>query len=213
MSTRRTATQPSRAPGAGALREAALRHLARFPATAARLTRVLDRRVERWQCAAEALVQQQAGDQQHGVDRDAIRAAAAAARADVAKVVAALVASRVVDDVAYAEGRTRSLLRAGKSRLLVARHLSERGIATATVRQTIEAAGGDDLAAALMTARRRRIGPFAEATAADPAAAAAGRRRALGILARAGFSHGMAKAALDCDPADAARQIAALRER
>jgi regulatory protein len=176
------------------LREAALRHLARYAATQARLLRVLDRRIDRWQRAASAADPGQDAAGQ-----------AAQSRAAARRVVAALAAAGVVNDAAYAAGRARTLLRAGKSRAKVAQHLAIRGVDRATIRDALPEDGSHDLAAALLLVRKRRLGAFA--TDRSPAAT----HRALGVLARAGFSHATARAALAASAEAAEAAIAALR--
>ena len=90
--------KPPARPTESLLHGAALTHLARYGATASGLLRVLDRRVARW-AASEA------GDVE----------GAAAARAAARRVVAKLAESGAVNDADYAEARSRSLRRAGKS--------------------------------------------------------------------------------------------------
>ncbi len=195
MSTRAATVQPSvppSPPSEPALREAALRHLARYAATEARLLRVLDRRVERWLRAARAAAPEQ----------DSLGEAAAQSRLAARRVVASLAAAGVVNDAAYATGRARTLLRAGKSRAKVAQHLALRGIDAATIRENLPEDPQRDLAAALLLVRKRRL-----TVPATPEA----RHRALAILARAGFSHAIAHAALGADQATAEAAIAALR--
>jgi regulatory protein len=172
------------------LHEAALAHLARYGTTQAGLVRVLDRRVDRWARAA--------GDP----DPEQVRAAKLAAR----KVAARLVASGVVDDAAFAASRARSLTRAGRSRRAVAAHLAARGVAGEIAQRALPDDPEAELAAALAFARRRRIGPFRrEETADDP-------RRALGMLARAGFGHDVANSALSMDPAAAEDMLIRLKQ-
>jgi regulatory protein len=131
------------------LHEAALRHLSRYAATAAGLTRVLDRRIARW--AAPSVAAQR-------------------------------------------------LARSGRSRRAVAAHLAARGVDAETAQAAMT---GDELVSALVQARRRRIGPF-RVTEAD----ADGRRRELGMLARAGFPRDVAERALAMPAAEAEALVA-----
>ena len=184
-------------PDTAALHDAALAHLARYAATEAGLLRVLDRRIDRWARSAAA----------DATDPDGIAAQAAAARQEARQVVARLAASGVVSDAAFAESRARSLVRAGRSRQAVAAHLAAKGVD----RTLALAAAPDDptteLAAALVLARRRRIGPFRIGEEPD----ATGRRRELAMLARAGFAQSIASRALAMDADQAERLVAALR--
>jgi regulatory protein len=63
-----------------------------------------------------------------------------------------------------------------------------------------------ELASALTLARRRRIGPFRDGEADE-----AGRRRELGVLARAGFPRPVAARALEMEGDEAEEIVLALR--
>lgn len=162
------------APDEQSLHEAALRHLGRYGTTVAGLIRVLDRRVARWQRAAAPTPE-----------------AVAAARAAVRAVAARMAASGVVDDAAFAQARVRRLARGGRSRLAIAAHLAARGVGADLTSTVLPENGEQELAAAVSTTRRRRIGPFR----AGPADADT-KRRELGVLARAGFAQPIARKAL-----------------
>lgn len=185
-------------PDAARLREAALAHLARFAATEVGLRRVLERRVDRWAHRAGA---------EPGADPVAVAAAAAAARALAAGVAAAQVAAGVVDDGQFAAARARRLHRAGRSSRAIAAHLAGKGVAADAARAALPAAPAAETDAALAQCRRRRIGPFAPDPDPDPDT----RRRWLAALARAGFPHEAARAALATEPARAEERLLALR--
>jgi regulatory protein len=185
------------APDAASLHEAALDYLARYAATEAGLRRVLQRRIERWARRA-ALA---AGD------TETIATQAAQARGTVRDVVARLVAAGAVNDAAYAESRARSLIRAGRSRRAVAAHLAAKGVDPATTQSVLLEDAQSELAAALVLARKRRIGPFRTGGAPD----AAGQRRELGVLARAGFPQDVARRALEMDADQAETLVNASR--
>lgn len=171
------------APTEASLRDAALRHLARFAATEAGVRRVLRRRVDAWARAAEA------------AGAPGVAEAAAAARVLAGRVAAAMVAIGAVDDAAFAEARARRLSRAGQSRRAIAAHLNARGVAAETAAAALPET---ELEAALALCRRRRIGPFGGPPMEGPA-----RLKALAALARAGFGRAVAEAALGM-PAEAA---------
>jgi regulatory protein len=181
-------------PGEAALHEAALAHLARFSATEAGLARVLDRRIARWARAAEA----------EGQDADAVRAAAARARACVRDIAARLVAAGAVDDAAFATARAARLSRAGRSQRAIAAHLAARGVTREVAAEALPEGEDAEVLAALRLLRRKRLGPFA---AAPPDAEA--RRRILGTLARAGFASAPARRAVAMDPEEAAERLGA----
>jgi len=179
-------------PDAALLHEAALAHLARFASSAAGLARVLERRIARWQREA-AVTGEAATVEQQG----------AAARLAAREVVARLVAAGVIDDAAFAATRAARLNRAGRSRRGIAAHLAARGIAGKTLRAALPENPEAELAAALALARRRRLGPFHPSPPTTGAPDASETRRALAILARAGFSRAIAEAALAMAPAQA----------
>ncbi|HET6183690.1 MAG TPA: RecX family transcriptional regulator [Acetobacteraceae bacterium] len=175
-----------------ALHEAALAYLARYAATRATLARVLERRIARWARGAAA----------DGMAAEAVDAGVAAARAAAAALVARLAEAGAVSDAAFAAARARRLARAGKSRRAVAAHLAAKGVDAALAAQALPA---DELGSALLFARRRRIGPFAEASPEE-------RRRALGMLARAGFAAETARRVMRTTREEAEAMIAAGRD-
>ena len=175
-------------PDAGALHDAALDYLARYAATEAGLHRVLERRIERWARRAEG-------------DAATVAAQAAYAREVARRVVARLAAAGVLNDTAFAEARARTLARAGRSRRAVAAHLAAKGVDLSAAQAALPEDDESELAAALVLARKRRIGPFRRGGPPD----AAGRQRELATLARAGFPQAVARQALafDADQAEA----------
>ena len=188
---------PPPPPDAETLHEAALAYLARYAATEAGLLRVLLRRIDRWS--------RQARDAE--ADRDLIQeqtTAAAAARDAVARLAAA----GAINDAAFAESRVRSLVRAGRSRRAIGAHLAAKGVGAEAQRRILPATDADfELAAALVLARRRRVGPFRLGDLPD----AEGQRRELAIFARAGFPRGLAQRALAFDPSEAEALVNQLR--
>lgn len=184
-------------PGAAALRDAALAHLAKFAATEAGLRRVLERRVDRWARRAE---------QEDPAAREPIARAAAESKRQAAEVARALTASGAVDDGAFAASRARRLARAGRSRRAISAHLAAKGVEAGIAEAALPEGPDAELDAAIAHCRRRRAGPFAR----DSQDAAA-RMKALGALARAGFARDIAERALDMAPEDAEERLLASR--
>lgn len=180
---------PGPQPTETALHEAALTHLARYATTEAGLIRVLRRRVDRWARAMEA------------------ESEIVAALYELCRVVARrLVTAGVVDDAAFAETRAASLTRAGRSRRAVAAHLQARGVSGEIADEALPQDGETELAAALAFTRRRRIGAFRrEEVEAD-------EMRAMGMLARAGFSRDVAMRALHMEPEEAEMLVTRLKQ-
>ncbi|MBP0492069.1 RecX family transcriptional regulator [Pararoseomonas indoligenes] len=193
----RRAPSAGPAPNEARLHEVALNHLARFAATEAGLTRVLQRRVARWAQRAE----------REGMSPDAIAPVVAEGRAAAAAVAKRMVSAGAVDDAAFAAARTRRLARAGRSRRAIAAHLAAKGVGEELASGTLEEAGTDEVTAALAHLRRRRQGPFDPAPPEEPEAARAARLKAMGSLARAGFPREVAAAALELGRDEAETRI------
>ncbi|WP_159995786.1 regulatory protein RecX [Roseomonas sp. 18066] len=193
---RRGPIPAGRAPDATRLREAALKHLARFAATELGLARVLARRVDRWARRAEA----------EGQDSETIAAVILRARADIAEVAAKLTAAGAVDDAAFAASRARRLNQSGRSQRAIRAHLAARGVTPDTADSVLEAAPPDELAAALGQLKRRRAGPFAT----EPPDLAA-RMKTMGALARAGFGQDIASRAMAMEREEAEDRLIAAR--
>lgn len=182
------------APTLDSLREAALRYLARHAATETSLRQVLTRRVDRWARAQP--------------DPEAAADTLPAARQAIEAVIARLVELGAVNDAAFASTRGLGLLRSGVSRRGVAARMAVKGIDPAEAIAALPEDADSELAAALVLARKRRIGPFSANETDDPDA----RRRAFGILARAGFPSDIARQALAMEREEAEARIFALRQ-
>ncbi len=190
---RRRADRPSDPPDERALHEAALTYLARYAASEAGLARVLHRKVDRWARLAEG-------------DAEDIARRAAEARAQVAGVVGRIAASGVISDTAFAQSRAKSLARAGRSRRAIGAHLAKVGVPRPLTENALPTDEMAELAAALIHARRRRMGPWA-----TRAGDAEETRRHLASFARAGFGQALARRALGFDRDEAEALIAGFR--
>lgn len=172
------------------LENAALYYLQRYASSAGNLRRVLTRKVDR-SC------------QFHGTPAD-----------EFYPVIDALVAryekSGLLNDTLYAEGRTASLRRQGKSRQAIAANLKVKGLAPDIIQQALESVDGDradtalpaELAAALKLARKRKIGRFNPKPESDLLLRRKQQMREMGIMARGGFSYDIARQALDFNADD-----------
>jgi len=110
----------------------------------------------------------------------------------IARVVQRCVDAGYLDDRRLAQGRTESLRRAGKSTRLIRQELKQKGLAPSLVDEVTKATAGQELEAALALARRKRVGPYRRGQLDR-----AGRLKELAVLARAGFSFGVAKQVVD----------------
>jgi regulatory protein len=176
------------APGidAATLDRAALHYLQRYAASSAQLRRVLRRRVLR---AARL----------ETVD-------AAAAHAEVDKLIERYLAAGLLDDRRYAEAQAGSLSRRGASRHRIRQRLGAKGVDSDLVEDALEAlaeeTGGGDLAAACILARRKRLGPYRKT-----GDRAAHRQKDLASMARAGFSLAIARRVLTAPDPEAVERL------
>ncbi len=180
-------------PDSGNLYQAALKYLARYTATEAGLRRVLTQRIDRW-----ARVQ---------TDRDIAEPMVEAARAAVDGVVERLAKAGAVSDTAFAESRAMNLVRSGQSARSIQMRLVAKGVTSDLARAASVTDPDTELAAALVLARKRRIGPYRTIELAD----AAVRLKEMAFLARAGFSREIAQQTLDTSREDAEHRIFELR--
>ncbi len=91
-----------------------------------------------------------------------------------------------LNDQAYAEIKTRSGMRGGKSKRAIAQTLSQKGIAKTDVAAAV--AEADDLYAAVVLARKRAFGPFRKIDLDEKRT-----MKELSAFARAGFSFELGK--------------------
>ncbi len=204
-------------PDQAALREAALAHLARFATTERGLTQVLERRIGRWARRAA----------EDGVSSDEIAGVTARLMPLCAVVAGKMAELGAVDDSSFARARAARLTRSGQSRRSVEARLAAKGVATSTVAEVLDETLGEDerardseLAAALVFARKRRVGPFGggasdsdvSADEAERQAAQKQDARILAAFARAGFTRDVAMRALAMDRDEAGERIIAMKD-
>lgn len=187
---------PGPPPDEAALRDAALNHLARYATTKAGLRRVLERRIARWARRAAGVL-----------EANEIAAREAAAKQAMQSVVERLAATGVVNDQEFAAARVRSLVRSGHSRRGIAAHLAAKGVSAETLRSVVPDDEEAELAAAVVLARRRRIGPFRGGDVPDQQR----RQREQAMLARAGFSRAVALKVLGMEHEEAEALLLRMR--
>jgi regulatory protein len=180
-------------PDSGSLYQAALNYLARYAATEAGLRRVLERRIDRWARAQP--------------DAEAAEPMLHVARAAVDGVVKRLAAAGAISDTVFAENRARSLVRSGRSTRTVRMQLVAKGVSPDIALAASATDAETELAAALVLARKRRIGPYRVAEDVDGTV----RMKEMGLLARAGFSRDVAEQVLETSREDAETRIFELR--
>jgi regulatory protein len=157
------------------LENAALHYLKRYTATVSQLKKVLVRKVD-------------TSLRFHGGERTE-------ALGWVDELVARLVRNGLVNDQAYAETKAHSLRASGRSARVITQKLKLKGVAKEVVAQKVAEASMEvsEDAAALIWARKKRLGPFRRDLKTRPD----NRQRDLAAMARAGFSFAMAKKIID----------------
>jgi regulatory protein len=171
---------------AEALENAAIVYLARYQTSAENLRRVLARRVKR---AART----------GGADR-------ATASPWIEHLIARFRKAGLLDDRAYAEARVATLRRAGVSRRAIHARLLRHGVARDVIETALKSDSDRDhvdLAAAIVFARRRRLGPYHRGHKTS-----GWRERDLAILARAGYTYAIACTVVDANSIDDLEQAA-----
>jgi regulatory protein len=167
----RAERRPPRRITADYLQRAALHYLERYAAPTAQLRRVLQRKV--------ALSCRHHGE------------APGDFAVLVEEVVTRCVAAGLVDDERFAQARAQSLRRKGQSSRAIAVRLSAKGVGRGLVEEASRATEDEELAAARLAARRKRLGPWSRGDRA------ADRQKHLAALARAGFSMTIARTVID----------------
>ena len=157
------------------LENAALHYLKRYSATVSQVRQVLMRRVDR-------------SVRFHGGERSE-------AVGWVDALVEKLVRNGLVNDQAYAETKAHSLRASGRSARVISQKLMLKGVAKEVIVQKVAEASAEvsEDAAALIWARKKRLGPFRR----DPTTRKDHRQKDLAAMARAGFSFAMAKKIID----------------
>ncbi len=154
--------------------------MGRYPASEARLRQILAKKLER----APTFDRVVEGDPAEMID----------------EVVRTCISAGYVDDVLYAKALVQSEHRKGRPNRVIAKKLREKGVPEDVGRDALEAlnerTADPDLEAAHAFARRRRLGQYRrKEVPADEQRERA--RKDLGAMARAGFSYGVAKKALE----------------
>lgn len=159
------------------LENSALHYLKRYASTTTQIKRVMTRKITRSIAV-------------HGGDR-------AEALTWLEALIEKLVRNGLINDQSYAETRANSLRHAGRSARVIEQKLRLKGVPSSLATQKIREATEQvsEAAAALIWARKKRLGPFSR----DAAARKERRQKDLAALARAGFSFAVARSVIDGD--------------
>lgn len=167
--------RPVAVPTKAGMMRSALAYVERYPSTVVSLTRVLKRKLDRYE--------HKTGE-----------SAPADARSWIEPIVKELVERGFVDDKRLAAAKTASLQRRGKSKRAVSAALRAKGVTGETIDAVLAETETTDAEAAWRLAKRRRLGPYREADAR-----AENRQRDMGVLGRAGFSFEIARAVIQAE--------------
>lgn len=110
-------------------------------------------------------------------------------------VVAKCLQSGVVNDTSYAETKVSGLRRRGRSSRQIFAKLRSKGVSEDVVQGALENHDADDLTAARIHARRRKIGPWRTRGSRSDY-----REKDMANLCRAGFSFDIARKIIDDEP-------------
>ncbi len=159
------------------LTRSAVHYLERYASSAANLRKVLERKVLK-ACMAH---ERDPGEFSEMIDT----------------VVEKCCQSGLVNDLAYAETKVAGLRRRGGSQRKIEAKLSAKGVDRETIRTVLENDARDDLGAAFIFARRRRLGPLGTDHKDR-------RDKDMAALCRAGFSYDIARRVIDATDEDLA---------
>lgn len=110
---------------------------------------------------------------------------------EIDAVIAKALRLSLLDDARYAQARVATLRRRGNSRRLIQAKLAAKGLGRDVVEQALSDEDATEDQAARSLVRRRRIGPYRRVDRLEF------RQKDIATLARAGFSHEIARAAID----------------
>lgn len=184
MAERPKTRRPRPLPSEESLKDAALTYALRFPGTTEKIRTHLQKKV-----------------------KDAIHAGVAPPEAWrwVEPVIETLLRIKILDDSVYAEHRAQSLHRRGRATRLIARDLAQKQTSEVAIEHaltTLSEEGHTDLKAAVMLARKKRLGPYGPPLPTDRETRQKQRIKQLGTLARAGFSFEVSRRIVDAQSLD-----------
>ncbi|BCW89695.1 Regulatory protein RecX [Alphaproteobacteria bacterium SO-S41] len=154
------------------LKRSAAAYLGRYASSSANLRQVLLRRVRNW---ARLHPDTDISEKLPLVD----------------EAVAFCVSAGLVDDASFAAGRTATLRQRGWPARRIRMALGIKGVPASLIDEALENDAGDDDAAALRFAARKRLGPWRGANREEK------RHKDIATMARAGFSLSLARRTID----------------
>lgn len=182
------------------LQEYAMTYLSRYNNTEKGLLRVLKAKLRRWAIKAE----------QEGMDPAEITSRLNKGLQEIPSILAKVKRLGIVNDHTFTEYKVSSFIRSGRSQRVIQNKLLQKGVAFDVVQSVLDQYQGKDteLLAALIYARKRRIGPFRRA---DRELTIEIKQKEQLSFARGGFSFVMTGKILSMDLIEAEEMIQKLR--
>ncbi|MDI2112279.1 regulatory protein RecX [Commensalibacter nepenthis] len=182
------------------LQEYAMAYLARYNNTEKGLIRVLKAKLRRWALKSE----------QEGIDQSKIDNGIQQGLQQIPQIIAKVKKIGIVDDCSYTEYKMNSLIRSGRSQKAIQNKLLQKGVAFEVIQSVLGQYQDQDteLLAALVYARKRRIGPFRRV---DREVTHESKQKEQSSFARGGFSFVMVDKVLSMELAEAEETIQRLR--
>lgn len=217
------------------IRNAALEYLARFSTTRDRLARVLTHRVLCWQQHTKPYQQNTMADMQESpqeLTQETVKALTHDLKTLIDDVVQEMVNLGIVNDYAFSLSCANRLMRTGRSVRAIKKHLTTFGVEESIKKSIFSQEESErlsetdrDLCAALVLARKRKLGPFASPLLQNFSETGdifarqkpyvhqkqEQKKRALAVFARAGFVRDIAERVLKMDEGEAWRWLNRMR--
>ncbi|CAI3927629.1 SOS response regulatory protein OraA/RecX [Commensalibacter communis] len=182
------------------LQEYAMAYLARYSNTEKGLIRVLKAKLRRWAAKAE----------QGGIDQSEIDEGLRQGLQQIPQIIAKVKKIGIIDDHTFAEYKINSLIRSGRSQKVIQNKLLQKGVAFEVIQSVLDQYQdkNSELLAALVYARKRRLGPFRRI---DREVNNETKQKEQASFARGGFSFVMVESVLSMELAEAEETIQRLR--
>ncbi|CAK7193390.1 Regulatory protein RecX [Commensalibacter sp. Nvir] len=178
------------------LKEYALNYLAKYSSTENHLIRILNNKVKRWVFVVK----------KEGLSDKEIEDYLARVPFLISQIVFSMKSVGAIDDAQFAMNRVRTLTRSGNSIQKIKGKLAQRGVPSSIIEEvTLSFREKDtELWAALVFAKKRRIGPFRRD---DTALMAENSHKAWHVMSRGGFSFEIVKQVMGMDLGEAEEKM------
>lgn len=182
------------------LQEYAITYLARYNNTEQGLVRVLKAKLRRWALKAE----------QECLEPSEISEGLRKGQQQIPEIIAKVKRLGIINDQSFAEYKVTSLIRSGRSQKVIQNKLLQKGVDSNVIQSVLDQYQDKDveLLAALVYARKRRIGPFRRVDREENAEL---KQKEQLSFARGGFSFGMSSKILSMCQSEAEETIEMLR--